>query len=195
MAIAFHGSAALFSEFDPSHLLEGDGKFKFGVGAYLTSRYTTAAHYSGATSSPDHYVYTVEIPDLKEDNHLRSLAPVHPVILRRVSEKLGAEIPAEAAASGKFFRKWLGNFLAGNTGTVKKMIGAASLEAEKAASAFLPTVGVVLLAWPTAQTKPEAGDNYALMDYSAFHIIQVDRVQLDDKAKLIEGSQETVATY
>ena len=84
MAIAFHGSAALFSEFDPSHLLESDGKFKFGV---------------------------------------------------------------------------------------------------------------VLLAWPTAQTKPEAGDNYALMDYSAFHIIQVDRVQLDDKAKLIEGSQETVATY
>lgn len=39
MAIAYHGTAALFSQFDPSHLLEGDGKFKFGVGAYLTSRY------------------------------------------------------------------------------------------------------------------------------------------------------------
>ena len=26
MAIAYHGTAALFSRFDPSHLLEGDGK-------------------------------------------------------------------------------------------------------------------------------------------------------------------------
>lgn len=165
------------------------------MGAYLTSRYTTAAHYSGATSSPDHYVYTVQIPDLTPDNHLRSLSPVHPDILRRVSERLGVEIPAEAATSGKFFRKWLGNLLSGNTGTVKKMTGSASLEAEKAASTFLPTVGVVLLAWPTAQTKPEAGDNYALMDYGAFRILQVDRVLLDDKAKFIEGSQQTVAKY
>ena len=54
---------------------------------------------------------------------------------------------------------------------------------------------MVLLAWPTAQTKPEAGDNYALMDYSAFRILQVDRVLLDDKAKFIEGSQQTVAKY
>lgn len=105
------------------------------------------------------------------------------------------EISAKAATSGKFFRKWLGNLLSGNTGTVKKMIGSASLEAEKAASAFLPTVGVFLLAWPTAQTKPEAGDNYALMDYGAFRILQVDRVLLDDKAKFIEGSQQTVAKY
>lgn len=95
MATAYHGSSALFDRFDPSHLLEGDGKFKFGVGAYLTSRYTTAAHYSGATSSPDHYVYTVQIPDLTPDNHLRSLSPVHPDILRRVSERLGVEIPTE----------------------------------------------------------------------------------------------------
>ena len=195
MAIAYHGTAALFSQFDPSHLLEGDGKFKFGVGAYLTSRYTTAAHYSGATSSPDHYVYTVQIPDLTPDNHLRSLSPVHPDILRRVSERLGVEIPAEAATSGKFFRKWLGNLLSGNTGTVKKMTGSASLEAEKAASAFLPTVGVVLLAWPTAQTKPEAGDNDALMDYSAFRSLQVDRVLLDGRARFIEGSQRAVAKY
>ena len=75
IATAYHGSAALFDRFDPSHVLEGDDKFKFGVGAYLTSRYTTAAHYSGATSSPDHYVYTVQIPDLTPDNHLRSLSP------------------------------------------------------------------------------------------------------------------------
>ena len=66
MAIAYHGSAALFSRFDPMHLLEGDGKFKFGVGAYLTSSYATAAHYSGVSGGPDKYVYTVEIPDMTE---------------------------------------------------------------------------------------------------------------------------------
>ena len=53
MAIAYNGSAALFNCFDPSHLLEGDGKFKFGVGAYLTSSYSTAAHYSGVSGSLD----------------------------------------------------------------------------------------------------------------------------------------------
>ena len=165
------------------------------VTASSSSEWGPTSHYSGATSSPDHYVYTVQIPDLTPDNHLRSLSPVHPDILRRVSERLGVEIPAEAATSGKFFHKWLGNLLSGNTGTVKKMTGSASLEAEKAASAFLPTVGMVLPAWPTAQTKPEAGDNYALMDYGAFRILQVDRVLLDDKAKFIEGAQQTVAKY
>ena len=66
---------------------------------------------------------------------------------------------------------------------------------KKKSSRSLPAVGVVLLAWPTAQTKPEAGDNYALMDYGAFRILQVDRVLLDDKAKFIEGSQQTIAKY
>ena len=195
MAIAYHGSAALFREFDPAHLLEGDGKFKFGVGAYLTSRYTTAAHYSGATGSADHYVYTVEIPDLTEENHLTSLAPVAPAIIARAEAKLCEKVPADACVSGKFFRKWLGNRLIGNLGTVKKMTGSASLEAEKAASAFLPGIGVVLLVWPTAQTKPEAGNNYALLDYGAFRIRQIDRVELDDKAKLIEGSQKLIEKF
>ena len=192
MAIAYHGSAALFREFDPSHLLEGDGKFKFGVGAYLTSRYTTAAHYSGATGSADHYVYTVEIPDLMEENHLTSLAPVAPAIIARAEAKLGEKVPADACVSGKFFRKWLGNRLIGNLGTVKKMTGSASLEAENAASAFLPGIGVVLLVWPTAQTKPEAGNNYALLDYGEFHIIKVDKVLLDGKDQLIPGSEEAI---
>ena len=192
MAIAYHGSAALFREFDPTHLLEGDGKFKFGVGAYLTSRYTTAAHYSGATGSADHYVYTVEIPDLMEENHLTSLAPVAPAIIARAEAKLGEKVPADACVSGKFFRKWLGNRLIGNLGTVQKLTGSASLEAEKAASAFLPGIGVVLLVWPTAQTKPEAGNNYALLDYGEFHIIKVDKVLLDGKDQLIPGSEEAI---
>ena len=177
MAIAYHGSAALFSRFDPTHLLEGDGKFKFGVGAYLTSRYTTAAHYSGASGNPEHYVYTVEIPDLTEVNHLTSLKPVHPDIVAKAEKLLGDTIPKEACGSGKFFRKYIGNTLIGFGKTVKQRTASASLEAEKAASAFLPSIGVVLLVWPTAQTKPEAGNNYALMDYSAFKILKVDKIE------------------
>lgn len=195
MAIAYHGSAALFSRFDPIHLLEGDGKFKFGVGAYLTSRYTTAAHYSGASGSPEHYVYTVEIPDLTVTNHLTSLKPVHPDVIARAEHLFGETIPREACESGKFFRKYIGNTLIGFGKTLKQRIGSASLEAEQAASIFLPKIGVVLLVWPTAQTKPEAGNNYALLDYDAFHILQVDKVELDAKGQLIEGSQQLIAKY
>ena len=111
--IAYHGSASLFDHFDPAHILEGDGKYKFGVGAYLTSRYETAALYAGKTGSRDKYVYTVEIPDMTDDNHLVSRLPVHPAIVRKAEERLGMSIPAEACASGKFFRKWIGNTLIG----------------------------------------------------------------------------------
>ena len=177
MAIAYHGSAALFDRFDPSHLLEGEGNFKFGVGAYLTSRYETAVLYSGKTGSKVRYVYTVEIPELTEDNHLVSRLPVNPAIVIRAEEKLGEPIPAEACVRGKFFRKYIGNRLIGFGNTLKQRIGSASLEAEKAASAFLPAIGVILLVWPTSQTKPEAGNNYALMDYSAFKILKVDKIE------------------
>lgn len=177
MAIAYHGSAALFDRFDPSHLLEGEGNFKFGVGAYLTSRYETAVLYSGKTGSKVRYVYTVEIPELTEDNHLVSRLPVNPAIVRRAEEKLGEPIPAEACVRGKFFRKYIGNRLIGFGNTLKQRIGSASLEAEKAASAFLPAIGVILLVWPTSQTKPEAGNNYALLDYSAFKILKVDKIE------------------
>ena len=166
MAIAYHGTAALFSQFDPSHLLEGDGKFKFGVGAYLTSRYETAALYAGKTGSKVRYVYTVEIPDMTDDNHLVSRLPVNPAIVKMAEEKLGETIPVE-----------VGNTLIGFGKTLKQRTGSASLEAEKAASKFLPTIGVVLLVWPTAQTKPEAGNNYALMDYSAVKILKVDKIE------------------
>ena len=195
MAIVYHGSGSLFDRFDPSHILSGDGKFKFGVGAYLTDRYSTAAHYAGQAGKPDKYVYTVEIPDLRADNHLVSLGAVHPDIVRRTSEKLGEAIPEEATSCGKFFRKWLGNTLIGQDKTLKQKTGSASLEAEKAASAFLLGIGVILLVWPTAQTKPDGDKNYALLDYSAFSILRIDRVELDDKGKLIEGSQKTVKEF
>ena len=177
MATAYHGTAALFSNFDPTYILQGEGGFKFGVGAYLTSRYETAVLYAGKTGSKVKYVYTVEIPDMTEDNHLVSRLPVNPAIVKRAEEKLGEPIPAEACECGKFFRKYIGNTLIGFGKTLKQRTGSASLEAEKAASAFLHTIGVILLVWPTAQTKQEAGNNYALLDYSAFKILKVDKIE------------------
>lgn len=197
MAIAYHGTWALFDRFDPSHILQGQGHFKFGVGAYLSDRYSSAAHYSGKTANPDHYVYTVEIPDLTADNHLTSAKPVPPAIVERTSAKLGIAVPAEVCEKGKLFRKWLGNTLIGEGNTLKQKMGSASLEAEKAASAFLPKIGVVLLVWPTSQNKPDEDLNYALLDYEAFHILQVDQVDLTPapKSALVEGSQRIVAKY
>lgn len=49
MAIFYHGTSVLFDHFDMSHLSEGDGKCKFGVGEYATSVYSTAALYAGKT--------------------------------------------------------------------------------------------------------------------------------------------------
>ena len=42
MAIFYHGSSVLFPRFDLSHVLEGDGKVKFGYGVYLTSSFKSA---------------------------------------------------------------------------------------------------------------------------------------------------------
>ena len=72
MQIFYHGSSVLFPKFDLSHVLEGDGKVKFGYGVYLTSSFKSAAHYSETKSRPatTHYVYTVEIPDFTDDNHI-----------------------------------------------------------------------------------------------------------------------------
>ena len=50
MAIAYHGSAALFSCFDPTHLLEGDGKFKFGVVNYWDDEPKEPYFYFGDNS-------------------------------------------------------------------------------------------------------------------------------------------------
>ena len=42
MEIFYHGSSVLFNRFDLSHVLEGDGKVKFGYGVYLTSSFKSA---------------------------------------------------------------------------------------------------------------------------------------------------------
>lgn len=78
MMTLFHGSPFLFDQFDLSNAGEGTG-VKFGFGIYLTEVEKSAVHYSQPRKMelmPEHYLYTVEIPDLTEDNHLVSACPV-----------------------------------------------------------------------------------------------------------------------
>ena len=116
MEIFYHGTSVLFKKFDIAHALEGDGKAKFGFGTYVTESYTSAAHYAYNKKRPenkDYYVYTLEIPDMTEDNYLFSCRPVHPSIIGRTEKVLGEQIPAEATTVGKYFRKYVGNRLTG----------------------------------------------------------------------------------
>ena len=184
--IFYHGSHALFDLFDLSHALEGDGKVKFGYGVYVTSKYSSAAHYSAANpSATDHYVYTVEIPMKTATNYIAFKEPVHPAIVAAVQEKLGETIPEKVLQdAGKEFRKYLAVKLTGQ----KKV----TLEGEKAARDFLLSIGVELIEWPYNWKNPALGTNRAVLDDAKVSIVQVDKIQVDEKKKLIEDSIQKV---
>lgn len=190
--IFYHGSCHLFDKFSLSFLGSGEGKSKFGQGIYITSSYKTAALYASkaarANGSECCYVYTVEVPALTEDNHIFSCKSVNGDVAQRVESVIGEPIPDEVKSAGKHFRKYLGNLLTGQRGTVKKMMGKADAAAENAVSEFLNKIGVVYLVWPQAQTKPNGDTNRAVLNESDIRIIKVEQVQVDDKNKLVEES-------
>lgn len=196
MELFFHGTSVLFKKFDIAHALEGDGKAKFGFGTYVTESYTSAAHYAYNKKRPenkDYYVYTLEIPDMTDYNHLFSVRPVHPSIIERTEKALGEQIPDEARRIGKYFRKYVGNRLTGKEGTVKQLIGSADLDAEKAASKFFSEIGLEYFAWPQAQSKPDGLTNRVVLDINKIRIVRIDKVELDQKKfQLIEGSEKEI---
>lgn len=183
MATFYHGSSVLFSRFDLAHVLEGDGKVKFGYGVYLTSSFKSAAHYSGANkSATTHYVYTVEVADLSEDNHIDFKQAVHPSIIARAEQKLGIAIPQKATLDGKDFRKFLAKHLGGGS----------DVQSEKAASEFLTSIGVDFITWPYSWKNPSLGLNIAVLDDKKVKIIAVHQVELDNKQQLVEGTEKEV---
>lgn len=178
MTTYYHGTTALFDHFDISHLFEGDGKCKFGVGIYATSVYRTAVVYAKKGKGDTPYVYTIEVPDLTDENHIVSVKPVHPSIISKTEEKLGP-LPEEVKQVGKYFRKYVGNLLLGNKGTTKKMMDKLSLEGEITVSKFLNSIGVLFLVWPNAQTNPDNGEiNVAILDDSIIKIVNVKPVEI-----------------
>lgn len=195
MELLYHGTCHLFDHFDMSFLGTGEGKSKFGNGIYITSSYETAALYAAKAAKANGkdctYVYTVEVPDLTEDNHVFSCKPVNPEVASRVEAVLGS-MPQEAKALGKCFRKYVGNVLSGKKASMKQMLDKADAQAENAASRFLDEIGIVYLAWPQAQTKPDGDTNRAVLNAANVRIIKIEEVQVNDKNKLIEGSQKEV---
>ena len=195
MEIFYHGTCHLFSQFDMSFLGTGEGKSKFGNGIYITSSYETAALYAAkaakANGKDTLYVYTVEVPDLTDENHVFSCKEVNQAVVQRVEAVLGA-IPQEATASGKYFRKYIGNVLSGKKASLKQMLDKADAQAENAASRFLDEVGIVYFAWPQAQTKPDGDTNRAVLNASNVRVMKIEQVQVNEKNKLINGSQEEI---
>ena len=171
METFYHGSSVLFKEFDLSHALEGDGKVKFGYGVYVTSQYRSAVHY--ASSNPEArrcYVYTVEIPAIREDNYIAFKEAVKPTIVKRAEQKLGLTIPEKVTLDGKDFRKFL----------AKQLTGKVDLEGEKAASAFLLDIGVELIVWPYNWRNPNKGTNRAVLDDKRVKIVKVEEVKREE---------------
>jgi hypothetical protein len=196
MEIFYHGTCRLFQEFSLSFLGQGEGKSKFGQGIYVTSSYATAALYAAkagkANGVTDCYVYTVEIPSKTDDNHVFSCKPVHEAVIQRTEQVLGERIPDEVKEAGKFFRKYLGNLLTNQRGTVKKMMGKADATAENAASRFLDEIGVDFLVWPQSQRKPDGDTNRAVLNERKIKILKIEQVSVDEKNKLIPGSEREV---
>ncbi len=173
----YHGSPEQFDHFDLSRAGEGTG-VKFGFGIYLTESEASAVHYSQPRNMPpteEHYLYTVEIPELTEDNHLVSAQPVNPAIVKKTEEKLGKAVPKEVTEKGKEFRKWVGCVLTG----AKK----AGFAEEKAAAQFLDGIGVICNVWPQAQTKPDGLKNCAVFNADHVHIVKVEKIEIEKKDK------------
>ena len=199
MEVFYHGTCRLFDSFDPNRLGSGEGKSKFGHGIYITSSYETAALYASKVAkchgSDCKYVYTLEVPDITDNNHVFSCKPVNPIVAERLQTALGETIPEEAKSLGKFFRKYIGNVLIGNRKTIKQMTGSASSEAEVSVTKFLNENGVIFLAWPQAQTKPDGDTNRAVLNAECIKILKIEQVQTNDKNKLIKGSETLVKEY
>ena len=175
--LLYHGSPHLFDHFELTGAGKGTG-IKYGHGVYLTESEASAVHYSQprhAELSPKHYLYTVEIPDLTDDNHLISAKPVTDSIIHRVEARLGTTVPEEAKNAGKKLRKWIGTMLTG----AKK----SGPEEEKRAAEFLDCIGVIYNVWPTAQTKPDGPKNIAVFEASHTRIVKVEEIEIEQKSK------------
>ena len=171
----YHGSPFLFDRFDLSAAGEGTG-IKFGFGVYLTEVEASAVHYSQPRNldlMPDHYLYTVEIPALTEDNHIVSARPVAPIIINKVEERLGVAAPDKVKAQGKEFRKWVGMTLTGG----KK----AGFAEEKAAAELLNSLGVLYNVWPQAQGNPDGPRNIAVFDAANVRIVKREKIEIENK--------------
>lgn len=173
MAKYAHGtSAPLFEKFSMEHLLEGDGKCKFGVGIYFTENPESALKYAmKSKAGTGCYVYHVMLPEITPTNNISFGEPVHPEILAKTASELGVDVPESVTKDGKLFRKWL----AGHFSNPKKP----TLDGEKQASAFLSKIGLDFIIWPYSWKKDAVGKfhgpyNVAVLDVNIIRIVNLE---------------------
>ena len=101
-----------------------------------------------------------------------------------------AELIAQCEVKAK---QWLSpSFDEETRQSVKQMLDKADAPAENAASRFLDEIGLIYLAWPQAQTKPDGDTNRAVLNASNVKIIKIEQVQVNEKNKFIQGSQKEI---
>ncbi len=189
MALFFHGtSAEPFDRFDLSHVLEGDGKVKFGYGIYLTSRFETAAHYSFKEGARVNYVYTVQTAALTEDNSIGFKEKVSMPLVDRLEDFIREPIPQEAIKDGGSLRKYLAKRLLELGSSSKVKCARTTLLGEQRASELLSKVGIVALTWPVNWVNPSSGLNCAILNPEDAVIVKIESVMLDSKRHFIKGS-------
>ena len=183
--VLYHGSDKQFDQFDLDCTLTGNKKVKFGYGIYLSSSFRSAAHYSYREDMEHRYVYEVEIPELNDDNSLEFKTKVSQSIIERAKERLNRDIPIKAMADGKCFRLFIASLF--------KDDGA--IEAERNASLFLDSIGVIGIRWPYCWKNPALGFNVAVFNDEYIRIRNLFEVQLDSKRQLIDGSENIIKSF
>lgn len=208
----YHGSSVLFKSFSLDALAASSGA-RFGAGVYLTEAFDTAAHYAKPRhgTAAHYYVYAVEVPEKTEDNCLPFYGvPVPRGIIERVEQKLGENVPEFIKGSGrdadgnglslgKCLRKYIAHRLAGvakeRLTSEAQIDKKTSLAAELKASEFLLSVGVLYMEWPQGAwaNYPNCRKNVAALDPSIVKVVKIEEVDLDAKAKYIDGTRRVVS--
>ena len=207
----YHGSSVLFDSFSLEYLAAASG-VKFGVGVYLSEAFDTAAHYSEPRhgSAEHHYVYTVEVPMLTEENCLPYYGvPIPRGIIERVEAALEESLPdiikgsgrdadGKGVSLGKFLRKYIAHRSSGvpkeSLTTEAQIDASTTIDAEVQASKLLLEIGVLFIEWPHGgwAKYPNCKKNIAVLDPSLVKIVQVEEVDLDEKAKYKKNSRRPV---
>lgn len=193
MQTLYHGTSNIFHQFEKEFLLKGNNRMRFGAGFYLSVRYKRAAHYScKGGDSTDFYVYTVEIPELTDDNSIKYVHPVSPSIVKRAEEQLGECIPKENTITGDDFRKYIARKLTG-----KKEKAKITPADEMVAADFLVSIGVIFNKVPFIWGKPDEHYDIIVMKPDVMHILKIEQIDVapprkNAKPELVEGSQREI---
>ena len=167
MTIFYHGAHSLFEKFTKS-CADSQG-FKCGYGVYVTSVHSFAAQCSNDTNG-DHYVYTVEIPEKTESNHIAYKQPVHKNIVEAVQKALGIVFSSEATDDGWKFKTALEKHFREGRKTF-------TLKDAKKVSETLRAAGVELIEWPYVWTDVSQGMNMTVLDTAKVKIKSVEKVK------------------